>query len=199
MSPTHCHSRGEIFYTYFCFLLNSKPICSDCNERWQWHLSTKSSPCTSAIICAQWRICKCADTLTCAYNTHTHTNAHTRRMSYPYVHATCPFLTSDHNIVPDELIHLVSVDGSYHQHTGRKLLETQIMIWMFLWCTSFIYFRHFSSIPVFTKCTGIYRTIHTSILISVYSMLHPLQKKGKKHLAFNMCISWSAIIHIWFG
>lgn len=111
MPSTHCHSGGEIFYTYFCFLPNSKPICWGSNQRWQWHLTTfVTQP-----------IHKCHD-----MHPQTHTNSHTdASVHHPYVRATCPFLTSDPNILPDELIHLVSLHGNARIWSHCKILAAR--------------------------------------------------------------------------
>lgn len=96
------------------------------------------SPYTSAITCTHWHILKCAHVPARAHK-HTHTQT-----CHPYVHATCPFLTSDPDILPDELIHLASVHGRwkniklhgtiarYHQHSGRELVGRHIQLLILL-------------------------------------------------------------------
>lgn len=88
MPPTHCHSEGEIFYTYFCFLPNSNPICWGCNQRWQWHLSTLSHP-----------INKCNDMRTLAHTqmrSHARAHSQTHRHKHTGRHFYVPSLCSCH-------------------------------------------------------------------------------------------------------
>ena len=114
-----------IFYTYFCFLPNLKPICSGCNQRWQWHLSTLPQPlheCNDLRTLAQSQMHSHAQMCKHTFK-HEHTGT---SMCHPYVHATCPFLTSGPTVLPDKLIHLASVHGRYHQHTGGEVVVRHI-------------------------------------------------------------------------
>lgn len=116
-------------------------------------------------------------------NAHTcsHTHIHTQtQMCHPYVHATCPFLTWDPDIFPDDLIHLASVHGRcknikppctiarYHQQTGRELVGRHIIINI-----SVIYRHYFNILVCFQSSSTVYNeSIHPNMHSSKSTVRH---------------------------